>query len=544
MSDSDVAILDDARPSLGDITANLDPEVLRVVRAPGAATTPVRDVVVLDTADPRSVRAGTIVLGVGLAGSLGDAAVWVDRAGRAGAAAMVLRVDGDVDPEILSVAEAVGVAVLAVPPELPWGQAYSLVRTSMVSAGARDRADAEGVPIGDLFALADAVAAAVGGAVTIEDPQWRVLAFSNLTQPVDEVRRQTILGRAVPIEWQKRLDEEGATRALRTGRGVVRFDAPEAGFLPRMGVPVRAGPELLGVIWVAEGEVPLDGAAERSLERSADLAALHLVCHRASEDIDRRSRGALVREILEGRAVVDDHNPRLGSTVPMTVLAFEVVADERPVRPVDPERILSVVSLFCEDAHTDAMCALVDDRFWGLIPTPGTDGRQRSLALARRVVDRVHQALGVSLRAGVGVSAEAIADVPRSRRTAEQALSVLVGRGEGDRVAHIEDVQADAVLLELLAVGRERPELLEGRLQALIEHDSELGTSHVGTLRAYLDAWGDISETARRLGLHANTVRYRVRRLEEVSGLDLRDPDVRFVTDLQLRLRAHMRKTP
>lgn len=544
MSDPHVAILEDARPSLGDVTANLDPEVLRVIRAPGGATTPVRDVVVLDTSDPQSVRAGTIVLGVGLAGSLGDAAVWVDRAGRAGAAAVVLRVDGDVDPEILSVADAIGVAVLAIPPELPWGQAYSLVRTSMVSAGARERADAEGVRVGDLFALADAVAAAVGGAVTIEDPQWRVLAFSNLSQPVDEVRRQTILGREVPAEWRKRLEDEGATRALRTGRGIVRFNAPEPGFLPRLGVSVRAGPEVLGVIWVAEGEHPLDAAAERSLERSADLAALHMVCHRASEDIDRRSRGALVREILEGHAVAEGQHSALRAVAPYTVLAFEAVEHERPVRSIDPERILSVVSLFCEDAHTDAMCALVDDRFWGLIPTPGTDGRQRTLALARRVVDRVEQAVGVSLRAGIGVSVGEVADVPRSRRAAEQALSVLAGRGDGERVAHIDDVQADAVLLEFLAVGRERPELLEGRLQALVVHDAELGTNHVETLRAYLDAWGDISETARRLGLHANTVRYRVRRLEEVSGLDLHDPDVRFVTDLQLRLHAHRRSTP
>ena len=542
MPPSDVAHFDGPRPSLADVTAILDSTVLRVVRAARAATTPVRDVVVLDTSDPRSVRAGTIVLGVGLSSSLGDAAVWVDRAGRAGAAAVVLKVDGDVDPEILSIAEGVGLALIAVPHELPWGQAYSLLRTSMISAGAGERADAEGVPVGDLFALADAVAAAVGGAVTIEDPQWRVLAFSNLSQPVDEVRRQTILGRAVPDDWRKRLEEDGTARALRTGRGVVRFDAPEPGFLPRMGVPIRAGGEVLGVIWVAEGEVPFDASAARALERSADLAALHVARHRASEDTDRRSRGALVREILEGRTVADAHRTALRASAPYTVVALEVVPGERIARSVDPERVLSVVSLFCEDAHRDAMCALVDDRFWGLIPTPSTDSRQRFLTLARRIVDRVELAVGVPLRVGIGFPALELADVPRSRQSAEQVLGVLARRGDGERVAHIEDVQVDAVLLEVLAVGRDRPELLRGRLQTLIDHDAELGTSHVDTLRAYLDAWGDIAETARRLDLHANTVRYRVRRLEELSGLDLRDPNVRFVTDLQLRLHAHMRK--
>lgn len=546
MFEPPAATLTGAWPSLADVTANLDPEMLRVVRAPHAVGTIVRDVVVLDTADPRSVRAGAIVLGVGLSGSLGDAAVWVDRAGRGGAAAVVLRTDGEVDAEILTIAEAVGLAVLTVPPEMPWGQAYSLVRTSMVSAGAGERADAAGVPVGDLFALADAVAAAVGGAVTIEDPQWRVLAFSNLGHPVDEVRRQTILGRAAPAEWQRRLEEEGTGRALRTGRGVVHLQAQEAGFLPRIGVPVRAGTELLGTIWVAEGAKALDAAAEQSLERSADLAALHLISHRASEDIKRRTRGAFVREILEGRlpAAAEAYGAPLRAAAPYTVLVFEMPAREASAQSADPERILSVISLFCEDMHTDAMCAMVDDRFWGLIPTPTSDGRQRTVALAHRIVDRVEQAVGVALRTGIGVSVPEVTDVPRSRRGAEQALLVLARQDGLERVAHIEEVQTHAVLLELLTVGEERPSLLEGRLQVLIAHDEEAGTGHVETLRAYLDAWGDIALTARRLGLHANTVRYRVRRLEELSGLDFRDPDERFVTDLQLRLLARDGRRP
>lgn len=528
-------------PSLGDIAGNLDSEVLRVVRAPDAGNTPVRDVVVLDTADPRSVRPGAIVLGVGLSASLGDTAVWVDRAGRGGAAAIVLRGDGDVDPEVLAIADALGLAVLVVPAEMPWGQAYSLLRTSMVSAGARERADAAGVPVGDLFALADAIAASVGGAVTIEDPRWRVLAFSNLGHPVDEARRQTILGRAVPADWQERLEKEGAARALRTGRGVVRFDVGEPGVLPRLVAPVRAGTELLGTVWVAEGEAKLDADAERSLERAADLAALHMMAHRAAEDLKRRTRGAFVRDVLDGRLPVaaPGHGASLRATAPFTVLAFEIDAGEPSAGAVDPERILSVVSLFCEDLHPDAMCALVDDRVWGLVPTPGTDARGRTVALARRIVERVEQAVGVPLRAGIGVTAPAVADVPRSRRTAEQALTVLGRQGSGERVAHFDEVQAHAVMLELLAVAEGRPSLLAGKLQALIAHDAELGTGHVETLRAYLDAWGDMAEAARRLGIHANTVRYRVRRLEELSGLDLRDPDERFVTELQLRLHAH-----
>jgi DNA-binding PucR family transcriptional regulator len=47
------------------------------------------------------------------------------------------------------------------------------------------------------------------------------------------------------------------------------------------------------------------------------------------------------------------------------------------------------------------------------------------------------------------------------------------------------------------------------------------------TLVAYLQQGGSISETARRLFLHRNSVFYRLQRIEEVSGLDLQNPEVR-----------------
>jgi DNA-binding PucR family transcriptional regulator len=58
----------------------------------------------------------------------------------------------------------------------------------------------------------------------------------------------------------------------------------------------------------------------------------------------------------------------------------------------------------------------------------------------------------------------------------------------------------------------------------------------VETLRAYLDHFGNVPNTARALGVHANSLRHRITRLTEVSALDLRDPDARLLAHLQLRL--------
>ena len=54
------------------------------------------------------------------------------------------------------------------------------------------------------------------------------------------------------------------------------------------------------------------------------------------------------------------------------------------------------------------------------------------------------------------------------------------------------------------------------------------GTQLVATLRAYLDCWGDYPRTARLLGIHTSTVRYRVHRIRQVLAADLTDSSTRF----------------
>src|SRR2546423_12259539 len=195
-------------PTLERVIGSLDSEVLQVLCAPDPAIR-VSDVVILDPSDPRSVGAGAIVLGIGTGDSERDTLALVERAGRIGAAAVVFRTAGELPPG----AVGLGVAVLAVPPVMPWGQVYSLLRTALASAGARGEADAAGVPLGDLFALADALAPPVGGPGTNHGPQFRLLAFSNLGHPIDEARRPTILGRGVPPAWHRRPYDAGVPRA-------------------------------------------------------------------------------------------------------------------------------------------------------------------------------------------------------------------------------------------------------------------------------------------------------------------------------------------
>ncbi|MBV9291694.1 MAG: helix-turn-helix domain-containing protein, partial [Frankiales bacterium] len=436
-------------------------------------------------------------------------------------------------------AEDSGVAVLSAPPALSWGQLFTLLLTAASASWSGAAPALTETPLGDLFALANAVAAMVGGATTIEDPSNRVLAYSSLEHPIDPPRQQTILGRQVPADWIARLQEAGVFRRLWQTDEVIRiadFTSDDANYLPRIAVAVRAGGELLGSLWVIEGVQPLGAEAERTLRQAADIAALHLLRHRTASDVERRQRAEALLSLLEGRETGDRARDVLGvdPQQPASVIAFDVDPGADAAALMNAQRVADLVAVYCESYRRQAACAASRGRVYALVPTEPEAGSEPVIALAQAIVQRAGQALRLPLRAGVGTTTNGPDGVVASRREADEVLDVLAGSTQ-TTVAAIDDVRAQVVLHRLGRVVEQHPELAAGRVSALAEQDATKGTSWVPTLRAYFDAFGDMSAAAAMVNVHPNTFRYRLRRITEVFGLDLDDPDERLVAELQLR---------
>ena len=68
----------------------------------------------------------------------------------------------------------------------------------------------------------------------------------------------------------------------------------------------------------------------------------------------------------------------------------------------------------------------------------------------------------------------------------------------------------------------------------LRRHDQANSTDYVVTLRAWLEAQGDPAEAGERLGVHENTVRYRLRKMAEITNLSLDDAKKRLAMMIEL----------
>ncbi|MBJ6614507.1 PucR family transcriptional regulator [Streptomyces sp. I4(2020)] len=148
-------------------------------------------------------------------------------------------------------------------------------------------------------------------------------------------------------------------------------------------------------------------------------------------------------------------------------------------------------------------------------------------AAAREAARKTDDELVVGLSAPAGpITASA------AYKQAEQALSVARRRG---RVLVEHEQMAAGSVLPLLADDAVKA-FADGLLRALRDHDATGRGDLVASLRAWLSRHGQWDAAAADLGVHRHTLRYRMRRVEEILGRSLDDPDVRM--ELWLALKA------
>jgi hypothetical protein len=529
-------------PTLEHLVDVLGPSVLRVLSSPGLDRVVVRDVVIHDVADPPTLRPGDVLLGVGLVATSDSACRIVAEAGSAGAAAVVVRSREADLPALRRAATDNGVTLIVLAAAMRWEQIGMLMRNALAVDPMGFQSD---TTTGDLFGFADAQAAAVGGAVTIEDATSHVLAYSTPHEDeLDTPRREAILGRRVPEAYLEHLQKGGIFEALETSDDVVRVEADAGlGMRRRLVVAVRANGELLGTIWVQEGRIPLGPEAEAALAQAARNAPGHLIRAHSTGLTLRQRREDFLRALLSGDADVTTAAEALGfdAELPCAVLG---VALDSPGRPGTDHRSFRRVDELLR-ARAMAFRWLVASTVSGgrlLVLVPELTGRRdRVEAAIERLANGLcqdAQRAGLAVRIACGPWVPRLADAAGTTATVDRILQLLARDPTRSRVASYASARAAVALSRAMTALTPVAELQDGAVATLLDHDRRYGTDYRVTLTAWLDSFGDNALAARSLNIHPNTVRYRLQRIVEVSGIRLDDPDERLVAMLHLRLAA------
>jgi sugar diacid utilization regulator len=305
--------------------------------------------------------------------------------------------------------------------------------------------------------------------------------------------------------------------------------------LMRDSKPVRDGERLIllasprsdviGVLALVDPGRRADHADLVALEHGATVLSMELARLRGIADTELRLRRDLVHDLLDGtddasalsRAEALDYDLRR---------PHRVVIVEGKGRARAHDALLSAVRRAMRKTRQEG---LVEN--WSGNVAIVTAGQADWEQLRRAIMSD----LGGQSHIGVGGTCARPSELPRSLREAGLALrlqkTLLPGSGacEYPRLGIFRMLAAIPDLTDV-------EEFVRDWLGSLLDYDARRKAELVRTLTQYLEHGGNYDATAAELSVHKSTLKYRLQRIRELTGVELNDPDVHF--NLQLATRA------
>jgi GAF domain-containing protein/sugar diacid utilization regulator len=307
--------------------------------------------------------------------------------------------------------------------------------------------------------------------------------------------------------------------------------------LPRrtLVVPLTLGPERWGHLAVVE-DGPRLGAVDLAVaRRAATIIALKGRLDSTAEEGSWDSRSLLAMDLMRGTADAGDLQRRAGRhglALDSRRVVLAIGARDGVAPPPDPRRVAAALREALPELEADV--ATLGDSAAALVEVPRGSDPELFVGEHRAVLEAVTERLGTELVAGLS-SAHRWGDGYRTARV--EALRVLAclrrfSPPGGPVLLTAAELGGGGLLLAGTA-GDDIVNFAEETVGKLL---GDAGTADlVTTLSAFFTNSCSIRGTATALGVHENTVRYRLGRVEEATGLPVsREPDAQLSAHLGL----------
>jgi sugar diacid utilization regulator len=353
--------------------------------------------------------------------------------------------------------------------------------------------------------IARAVHELTGMAVAIEDRYGNLSAWAGPGRP-DPYPKESFAKREHLL---RRLMRD--TKPVRDGERLIMLASPRT--------------DVIGILALIDPGRRADSADLVAMEHGATVLSMELARLRGIADTELRLRRDLVHDLLAG---TDDES----ALTRAEALAYDLRRPHRVVivegrgRARAHDALLNAVRRAMRQVREAGLCETWSGNV-AIVTGGPIDWEQLSRTIMADLGSRCHL--------GVGGTCARPSELPRSLREAGLALrlqkNLLHGTGvcEYPKLGIFRMLAAIPDLSDVEAFVREW-------LGSLIDYDARRKAELVHTLAQYLEHGGNYDATAAELSVHKSTLKYRLQRIRELTGLELNDPDVHF--NLQLATRA------
>jgi DNA-binding PucR family transcriptional regulator len=388
----------------------------------------------------------------------------------------------------------------------------------------------------ELQDLVDQLAATLNRPAMVDDARWQAVAYSPVDERVDEVRLRSILQRRAPedaVDWAIGLGVDEAASPFRMPGN------PALGADPRLLINLRHDQIFLGRLVMVDPDADITDREVEAAERGADEIARLLHHRRLIEGGVRERERTILRDLLgeypepRTRAAHTVREEDLLGGRPLAALLAVRVPDRGSAETTaNWSRLEQLVEALRRQIGSDRSLSLV---------RPGQavvllGGRSATEIAELGHVARAEAAsrLGDLVTVGICPLEESLedGDVALRRAAAAARIAARIPRFEG--VASWRDLAGYGALMALVDAELFDEDLLDPAVDRLAAADRDGSLLH--TLESYLDHGGDIQQTARHVSLQRAGLYYRLRRIHEITGIDLKDGETRLGLHMSIKL--------
>ena len=308
--------------------------------------------------------------------------------------------------------------------------------------------------------------------------------------------------------------------------------------LARLVSPIISGDRARGYLSVIGPVAELDMFDSLTVEHGAAACALEMAKTKAVNEAKKSLRGDFLEGLLAGslpRKEIERLEGRLdhNTAEPHAVMVAGWMGTDKP----SMRRLETSVHWVLSNHPRPALVHIYGNQYLVIFQAlKNAEDMESAHQLGRRIREQIELEFpDATLMGGISGPANTLSEWPSSYNQALQAMQL----GERLKLTNQFVEFGSLGIYRLLYDLEELPgvrKFTDEIMQPLIEYDSQNRGSLVKTVEAYFDHHGNISQTAESLFVHRNTLLYRMERIEELTGLNLDQSNMRLALHLSLKL--------
>ncbi|MBS3810294.1 MAG: PucR family transcriptional regulator ligand-binding domain-containing protein [Halanaerobiales bacterium] len=376
----------------------------------------------------------------------------------------------------------------------------------------------------------------INNPVLITDSNISIMSYS-IPNNNEELTKEDLLS-TITTDGQKETEEE--IYGYRCKKKLVSLNKREINLIK---IPIITPNNHFGYLFSWEYKKMINKLDLSTLKWASTIAALDILNKRTITNVEFKYRNELLYDILKGKfnhkqtILTRGNNMGLDLDKGFSVIVFELkdlISDHFKKKGLLNENLQKTYLETAERViNDDIIMGDLGTYLIALYPE-GREEKEDMNAFINKVMGIIEERNKDLVKIGIGNYQKDIINLHKSYSQAKRTIQVAKKLDKHNQIYFFGDLGVYKLLYQIDQ--KEKNSFLKKTIDPLLKYDRTHNTELLKTLKAYFKENGNLSNVAKKIYIHYNTVHYRLKRIEKITGLNLDNPEDKLNLEIALKM--------